>query len=93
MSLDANPFAVTLLTASLEVQGKIFLPSNAKDNRRLTEFFNNNQARRFITVTQVSVRKRDTGALLIDEHPYIQLSMNAIEAVIPVTFDETTGDA
>ena len=78
--LTTESTRIKLITHQHEIEGNIYLPRAMKENRRLTNLLNSEK--RFLAITQVSLKERATGATAT--YPYIQVNMAAIEMILPL---------
>lgn len=78
---DTELLKVAVATATLLMEGYIYLPKTGKQERRLTNLLNTE--RRFLPITQVVVYDRATNTRLHDNQPLIEVNMDAIEYVKP----------
>ncbi len=72
---------ISLATATLIMEGYIYLPKTGKQQRRLTNLLNTD--RRFLPITNVIVYDRATNARLHDNQPLIEVNVDKIEYIKP----------
>jgi hypothetical protein len=73
---------VRVLTATLVMEGNIFVNPNIKAGRRLTELLNNDK--RFLVLSDVKLTYRQNGYTEPEPYPFIEVKVEAIEVVIPL---------
>lgn len=78
---DHTTVRVTIATATLLMEGDLYLPKTGKDDRRLTALLNSE--RRFLALTDVMVYDRATNTRVQEKHPFLEVNLNSIEFVKP----------
>lgn len=73
---------VYVCTRHYEMEGNIYLARSMKENRRLTNLLNSD--RRFIALTEVVVKDRQSGAIDETVYPYMHVNLASIELIKPL---------
>ena len=71
----------TVVTRNFQFEGDIHCPKTGKDSRRLSNLLNSD--RKFIVMTEAMITNRLNGTKDPNKHPYIQISVEAIEFIKP----------
>ncbi len=77
----SDKLRATIMTRSFLFEGFIHTPRVGKEGRRFSDALNND--RKFLPLTQVSITNRSNGVKDPNEHPLIQIYVDAIEYVKP----------
>lgn len=80
---------VWLSTPNYVMEGNLHLARAMKESRRLSNLLNTSD-RRFVALTKVKVRDRQTGVEDESIHPFVHVNLSTVEVIRPLP-EETKG--
>ncbi len=77
---------VLVITKDYEISGKVFMPRTGRKNRLLSDILNG--GRRFVAIKDCTISHRGYPNRKIEHHDFLQLNLNSIILLRPMSKDE-----
>jgi len=77
---------ILVITKDYEITGNVFMPKTGRKNRILSDILNG--GKRFVAIKNCEILHREFPNRRLEHHDFLQLNLNSIILLRPVTEDE-----